>query len=57
MNDLTPFRDSGMGKIIMHELHCVKEEEGLGGGVNYVEAAVVVESGADVEAFLATEVS
>ena len=53
-NDVIPFRDSGLGKIIMHKLHCVREEEGLGGGVDYEEAAVVVDNRADAEAFTAT---
>ena len=56
MNEEIPFRDSGLGKIIMHELHRVREEEGLGGGIDYVETALVVGSGADVEAFETTEV-
>ena len=53
-NDEIPLHDSGLGKMIMHELHRVIEEEGLGGGVNYAEAAVVVDRGADVESFAAT---
>ena len=40
----------------MHELHRVREEEGIGGGVDYVEEAVVVGSGADVQEFDTTEV-
>ena len=38
MNDTIPFSDSGLGKIIIHKLHRIREEEGLGGGVDYVEA-------------------
>ena len=56
MNDAIPFCDSGLGKIIMHKIHHVREEEGFGGGVDYVEAALVIESGADVEAFVEMEV-
>ena len=55
-NNAIPFCDSGLSKIIMHELHRVIEQERLGGGIDYMEAAVVVESGADVEDVVATEV-
>ena len=57
MNDAIPFHDSGLGKIIMYELHHGREEEGLGGGIDYVEVAVVVDSGAGAESFTAMEVS
>ena len=56
MSDAMPFRESGMGKIIMHELHRVREEEGIGGGVDYVGTNVVVGSRADVQKFDTTEV-
>ena len=57
MNDAIPFCDSGLGKIIMHKIHHVREEEGFGGGVDYVEAALVIESREDCETFAAAEVT
>ena len=48
MNDSIPLRDGGLGKTIMHKLHCIIEEEGLGGGFEYVETSVVVGRGENV---------
>ena len=41
----------------MHELHRVREEQGLGGDFDYVETSVVVGIRDDVEAFATTEFS
>ena len=48
-------RDGGLGEIVVSKLDCVGEDEGFGGGVDDLEATVVIEGGADVEAIATAE--
>ena len=55
MGDAVFVRDSGLGEVVVVEFDSVGEKKGLGGGVNNVEAAVVIEGRADVESIGASE--
>ena len=55
VEDVVFVHDSGLGKIVVSEFDSVREEKGLGGIVGNVEAAVVIEGRADVEAITASE--
>ena len=47
--------DSGLGQAVVHEFDGVRVKQRLGGGVGHVEAAVMVECGANVESLAAAE--
>ena len=55
MEDVVFVSDSGLGGLAVAEFDSVREEKGLGSGVDYVEATVVFEGGTDVEAIVTTE--
>ena len=55
MEDVFFVSDSGLGEVVVVEFDRVREDKGFGGGVDNVEAAVVIEGGSDVEAIAATE--
>ena len=42
--------DGWMRKVVMAEFNSVGDKEGFGGGVDNLEAAVLFQGGADVEA-------
>ena len=46
----------GLGEVVMEELDGVRVAKGFGDAVHNVEAAVVIEGAADVEALTAAEV-
>ena len=56
MDDAIVLADGGLGEVVMHKLNGVRKQECFGGGIGYVEAAVVVECRTYVEAFAAAEV-
>ena len=43
--------DGGLREVVVQDLDGVRDDEGFGGGVNDLEAVVVVEVGANCEAF------
>ena len=45
-----------MGEIYVEEFNCIGENKMLGDGINHVEALVVLERRANVEALAAAEV-
>ena len=45
-----------LGEVAVEELNCVGEKKMLGDGIDYMEASVVLECRANVEALVATEV-
>ena len=47
--------DGWMRKVVMVELNSVEDNEGFGGSVDDLEAAVVFQRGADVEALAGVE--
>ena len=47
--------DGWMRKVVMAELNSVGDKDGFGGGVDDLEAAVVFQGGADVEAVAGAE--
>ena len=55
MEDAFFVSDGRLGEVVMTKFDCVKEKKGFGGGVNDLEAAVVVAGGGDVGAIAATE--
>ena len=46
----------GLGKVVVEELDGIRVAKGFGDSIHHMEATVVVEGGADVEAFVAAEV-
>ena len=56
MNDAVALTDGGLGQVFVHEFDGVRVQQRLCGGVGHVEAAVVVECGADAESPAAAEV-
>ena len=48
-------RDRWMCKVVVAEFNCVGDEEGFSGGVDDLEAAVVFQVGADVDAVAGAE--
>ena len=45
-----------LGEIAMEEFNCIGENKMLGDGIDHVEASVVLERRADIEALVAAEV-
>ena len=56
MEDEVFVSDGWLGEVVVMEFDCVREEKGFGGGVDNVEAAVVIEGGSNVETITAAEV-
>ena len=48
-------RDGWMREVVVAEFNIVRDEEGFGGGVDDLEAAVVFQGGADVEGVAGAE--
>ena len=55
MEDAVFVYDSRLGEVVVAEFDSVREEKGLGGRFDNMEAAVVIEGGVDVEAIAASE--
>ena len=56
MDDAVAFGHCGLGEVVVEELDGVRVAKGFGDPAHNVEAAVVVEGGANVEALAAAEV-
>ena len=56
VDDAVALADGGLGQVVVHEFDGVRVQQRLCGGVGHVEAAVVVECGADAEYLAAAEV-
>ena len=55
MEDAVFISDGWLGEVVVAEFDRVKEEKSFGGGVDDVEAAVVIEGGSNVEAIAAVK--
>ena len=55
MEDAFLVCDGGLGEVVVAELDCVGKDRGFGGGVDDVEATVVIEGWSDVEAIATME--
>ena len=55
MEDTVIICDGGLGEVVVEKLDCVGEDKGFGGGVDNVEATIVVESRSNVKAIAAAE--
>ena len=56
MDDAVPLGHCGLGEVVVEELNSIRVAKGFGDSIHHIEATVVVEGGANVEAFAAAEV-